>query len=95
MKLGKTLYVIAIMGMAIISIFLFKHDLVALGYVSAVLALGALVRLLSVIRETEIAYSAEARKKRRERWQKLTPKEKEMYLDIIEKEFINEGVKLN
>jgi len=88
MKLGKPLYFIAIIGMIIISVLMFKHNWLFLGYFTALIVFAGFVNYLDIIHNNRVSRSATARKQRRERFQNLSAKEKEEYLDNIERELI-------
>jgi hypothetical protein len=95
MKLGRILYIFAITVFIIGAAFFFYIDWVFAGFFASLFALGAMVRFTEVEQMRKIKYTAEARKKRREAYLAMSKKEQEEFLDNIEKELIENSVKLN
>jgi hypothetical protein len=95
MKLGKTLYMIAIIGMVIIAAVMFYHNWIAPGFFVSLITLGGVVNYFDILKQTEISYSAEARKKRRDAYNALSKEQQEDILDNIEKAIAEDAMKLN
>jgi hypothetical protein len=86
MKLGRILYFMAIIIMAIISIIMFENNWNFLGICTGVMSFIGLINYFDIIENNSPKFTKKQRSRRAAHFKSLTHEEQERYLMNIEKE---------
>ena len=88
MKLGKLLYFIAIIGMAIISFVMIKHGWF-FGYFTALITFAGVINYFDIVETNRRGTNKSYRSRRAAHFNSMTHEQQEEYLDEIERELQN------